>query len=133
MDDNSRITYRYVASVVLGVILFAFYFHPFVPYSQRMRSEHSSSLWSFMVIVLIAGFLLSLGLVRRHFRVPTCLLLTLFLANAILIVVDCIPDPTNHNLFPFEFAMIAVLTLPAYLGAWIAAVVDRFRARRIEA
>jgi hypothetical protein len=46
-----------------------------------------------------------------------------------MIVVDCIPDPTNHNLFPFEFMMIAVLTLPAYFGALLAAAVDRFRAR----
>jgi hypothetical protein len=79
--------------------------------------------------VLIGGFLLSLGLQRRRFWVPTCLLLALFVADAILIVIDWIPDPTSHNLFPFEFLGIAVVTLPAYVGALIAAAVDRFRAR----
>jgi uncharacterized membrane protein YhaH (DUF805 family) len=82
--------------------------------------------------MLIGGFLLSLGIARRRFWVCTCLLLTLFVAHTILIVVDCIPDPTNHNLFPFEYAMIAVLTLPAYFGAIIAAAVDRFRPREIK-
>ena len=125
--------YRYVASSILGVILFVFYFWRFLPYSERMRPGHSPSWWSFMVIVLIGGFLLSLGLGRRRFWVPSCLLLTLFVANTIMIVVDCIPDPTNHNLFPFEFLIIAVLTLPAYFGAMIAAAVDRFRSRRVAA
>ena len=122
-------TYRHALSAVLGVILFLFYFWRFLPYSQRERPEHSPNWWSFLIIMLIGGFLLSLGLTRHRFWVPTCLLLALFVANTIMIVVDCIPDPTNHNLFPFEFMMIAVLTLPAYFGALIAAAVDRFRAR----
>ena len=121
--------YRYISSAVLGVILFLFYFWRFLPYSQRLRPDHAPNWWSFLIIVLIGGFLLSVGLTRYRFWVPTCLLLTLFVANAIMIVVDCIPDPTNHNLFPFEFLMIAILTLPAYLGAFIAAVVDRYRSR----
>jgi uncharacterized membrane protein YhaH (DUF805 family) len=119
--------YRYVASAVLGVILFVFYFWSFLPYSQRMRPEHSPNWWSFLIIMLIGGFLLTFGMGRRRFWVCTCLLLTLFVANTILIVVDCIPDATNHNLAPFEFVMIAVLTLPCYLGALIATAVDRFR------
>jgi hypothetical protein len=122
-------TYRHVASAVLGLILFLFYFWRFLPYSQRERPEHSPNWWSFLIIMLISGFLLGLGMARHRFWVPTCLLLALFVANTIMIVVDCIPDPTNHNLFPFEFMMIAVLTLPAYFGALIAAAVDRFRAR----
>jgi hypothetical protein len=126
-------TYRHVASAVLGMILFVFYFWRFLPYSQRLRPEHSPNWWSFLIIVLIGGFLLSLGLTRRRFWVPTCLLLTLFVANAIMIVIDCIPDPTNHNLFPFEFLIIAVLTVPAYFGAFIAAAVDRVRGHGMKA
>jgi hypothetical protein len=131
--DKSDMTYRHVASVLLGVALFLFYFQPFLPYSQRMRSGHSPNWWWYLIIELIGGFLLSLGVTRRRFSVPTCLLLTLFVANAILIVADWTIDATDHNLFPFEFLLIAVATLPAYVGAFIAAAVDRFRERAMQA
>jgi uncharacterized membrane protein YphA (DoxX/SURF4 family) len=124
-------TYRHVASAILGVVLFLFYFQPFLPYSQR--AQHSPNWWPFLIIVTIGGFLLSLGLARRRFSVPTCLLLTLFIANAILIVVDWTTDATDHNLFPFEFIFIALLTLPAYFGALVASAIDRFRAREVKA
>ncbi len=122
-------TYRCVASAVLGVILYLFYFWRFLPYSQRDRPEHQPNWWSFMIILLVAGLVLTLGARRGRFWIPTCLLLTLFAANIVMIVVDCIPDPTNHNLWPFEFVMITVLAIPAYIGACAAAGIDRFRAR----
>ena len=125
-------TYRHVASAILGVVLFLFYFQPFLSFSQRL--QHSPNLWPFLIIVLIGGFLLSLGLApRRFWVVPTCLLLTLFAANAILIVVDEITGAGDHNLFPFEFILIALMTLPAYFGAIIAAAVDWFRSRGMKA
>ena len=123
-------TYRHVASAILGMALFLFYFQPFLPYSKRS----GPNLWPFLIIVFIGGFLLSLGLARRRFWVPTCLLLTLFAGNFILIVVDSITDAfERHNLLPFEFIFIALLTLPAYFGALIAAAIDRFRAREMKA
>jgi hypothetical protein len=133
IPSNSGMAYRYVASAILGVVLFLLYFQPFLPYSQR--PELSPKWWLFPVIVLIGGFLLSLGLaLRRFWIVPTCLLLTLFTANVILIVVDTITDTIDHhNLAPFEFIFIALLTLPAYFGALIAAAVDLFRARGMKA
>jgi hypothetical protein len=125
-------TYRRVASAILGVILFLLYFQPFLPYSQR--PELSPKWWLFPMIVFIGGFLLSLGLARRYFWIaPTCLLLTLFAANVIMIMIDTITDTFDrHNLAPLEFIFITLLTLPAYVGASIAAAIDWFRARRIQ-
>ncbi|WP_128913239.1 hypothetical protein [Granulicella sibirica] len=123
----SDMSFRYVASVIAGAVLFLYFFQPFLPYSQR--SQSSLNWWPFAVAALICGFLLSLGLRRRRFWVPTCLLLTLFAANAVLIVVDSITRAADHNLFPIEFLFIALLTSPAYLGALLGAAVDRFRAR----
>lgn len=128
IPSNSGMTYRCVASAVLGVVLFLIYFTPFLPYSQRV--EHSPNLRPFLIIVLIGGFLLSLGLApRRFWIVPTCLLLTLVAGNAILIVGDTITGAVDHNLFPFEFAFITLMTIPAYFGALIAAAIDWFRTR----
>jgi hypothetical protein len=133
IPSSSGMAYRYMVSAILGVALFLFYFQPFLPYSQR--PELSPKWWLFPVIVLIGGFLLSLGLApRRFWIVPTCLLLTLFAANVILIVVDSFTEAFDrHNLAPIEFILIALLTLPAYLGALIAAAVGWFRARGVEA
>jgi hypothetical protein len=121
---------RCAASAIVGAVLFLFYFQPFLPYSHR--SQFSSHWWPFPVISLICGFLLSLGLPRRRFWVPTCLLLTLFAANAILIVVDFITGAVDHNLFPIEFLFIALLASPAYFGALLGAAVDWFRGRGLK-
>ena len=121
--------YRYLASAILGLILFAIYIWRFLPYSERMRPEHAVSWWPFLAVLFIAGLALTLGVARGRFRVCNCLLLTMFAANIVLIVIDCIPDRTNHNLMPFEFLFIAVLTLPMYLGAALAAGIGRLRGR----
>ena len=106
------------------MVLFLIYFQPFLPYPER--EQHYPRLWLFPVVTLIGGFLLSLGAGKRRFLVPTCLLLTLFTANAGLIVIDLILG-TDHNLFPIEFIFIALFTLPAYVGAFLAAAIDRSR------
>jgi hypothetical protein len=80
--------------------------------------------------VLIGGFLLSLGMARDRFMVPTCLLLTLFAADVLLAIADSFTETVaRHNLLPIEFIGIALVTLPAFLGSFIAAAVDRFKAR----
>jgi hypothetical protein len=93
-------SYRYAASAIVGAVLFLFYFQPFLPYSQL--SQFSSHWWPFPVTAMICGFLLSLGLTRRRFWVPSCLLLTPFAANAILIVVDSVTALSITICFPLS-------------------------------
>lgn len=119
--------YRYLTSASVGVVLFLFFFQPFRPYSHR--SQFSLGWWPFPVAALLCGFLLSLGVTRRRFWVPTCLLLTLFAANAGLIVSDFISGAADHNLFPIEFLFITILASPAYVGASLSAGVDWLRAQ----
>ena len=123
-------SYRYAASAIVGAVLFLFYFQPFLPYSQR--NQFSPHWWPFPVTALICGFLLSLGLTSRRFWGPTCLLLTLLAAYAVLIVADSVIGAIDHNLFPIEFMFIALLTSPAYLGALLGAAIDRFRSRGLK-
>jgi hypothetical protein len=50
-----------------------------------------------------------------------------FAAHICLVVADCASDPTNHNLWPFEFVFLAVMTSPAFLGAGISGLIQRMR------
>ncbi len=45
--------------------------------------------------------------------------------NAINIIHDWTFDPTDHNLFPFEFAILAFVSLPALLGAFLGSKIGR--------
>jgi hypothetical protein len=122
--------FRYVTSASVGMAWFLLFFQPFLPYSHR--SQFSLRWWPFPVAALLCGFLLSLGLTRRRFWVPTCLLLTLFAANAILIAAGSLSGAVDHNLFPIEFLFIALLASPAYFGALLGAAVDWLKARALK-
>jgi hypothetical protein len=43
------------------------------------------------------------------------------IANAMVIAGDWKVDPTDHNLLPFEFVILAVLASPSLAGAWLGA------------
>ncbi len=45
------------------------------------------------------------------------------------IVFDCIQDPTNHNLWPVEVMVTAVVAFPS---AWVGALVGSFLKNRIQ-
>lgn len=45
--------------------------------------------------------------------------------NAINIIRDWTIDSTSHNLFPFEFAMLAFVSLPALPGAFLGSRIGR--------
>jgi len=117
--------WRLAMAVMIGVMFDAVFFWRFQPYSSRGRDI----LPGFMlpVLALVAGLLLTLGMEGRKRVVPLAMLGGFFAANACLIVADCWNDPTNHNLWPFEFAIIVVATSPAFLGAGVSALIERVR------
>jgi hypothetical protein len=119
--------WRLAVAVVIGVLFDALFYWRFQPYSAR-NSQHDV-LPGFMLPVLafVAGLLLTLGMEGRKRLVPLALVGGFFAANACLIVADCRDDPTNHNLWPFEFVIIVVMTSPAWLGAGIGALIERMR------
>jgi hypothetical protein len=119
--------WRLAVAVVIGVLFDAVFYWRFQPYSTR--NSHHNVLPGFMLPVLafIAGLLLSLGMEGRKRMVPLALVGGFFAANACLIVADCWDDPTNHNLWPFEFVIIVAMTAPAWLGAGISVLIERMR------
>jgi hypothetical protein len=119
--------WRLSAAVVIGVLFEAVFFWQFQPYSSR--NSHHDILPEFMLPLLAfaAGLLLTLGMESRKRVVPLAMIGGFFAANACLIVADCWNDPTNHNLWPFEFVIIVAVTSPAFLGAGVSGLIQKIR------
>jgi hypothetical protein len=116
---------RYACAVFLGVLFDCIFFWKFQPYTTR---EHGPDLlpWYLLpIFTFLAGLFLTIALDGKKRWIPVAIFGGFCAANACLIVADCSADPTNHNLWPFEFVMIADATAPAFLGAGISVLIDR--------
>jgi hypothetical protein len=119
--------WRLAVAVVIGVLFDAVFFWRFQPYSSR-ESHHDVLPWfARPILAFFVGLLLTLGMEGKKRLVPLALVGGFFAANACLIVTDCWSDPTNHNLWPFEFVMILAGTSPAFLGAGVSVLIERMR------
>jgi cell division protein FtsW (lipid II flippase) len=121
--------WRYVAAVFAGVAFHVVFIWKFLPYTPRESAPGLLPGYWLPIFAFVLGLLLTLSLKGKKRWIPTVMLGACFLANACLIVSDCAEDPTNHNLWPFEFVIIAVAMAPAYLGAGISSLVDRVRSK----
>ena len=99
----------------------------FLPYSARNQYLGGHPEWAYLhlAISLAAGFLLTLGIRTSRYWVGHSMLATAFVAHAVLVAFDTAIDPTDHNLLPFEFVMIAIYVSPAYLGAFLSRLIWR--------
>jgi hypothetical protein len=108
--------WRYAGAVFMGVIFDAVFFWKFRPYAAR---EHGPDLlpWYLLpILTFLAGLLLTVAFDGRKRWIPVAMLGGFCAANACLIAADCSADPTNHNLWPFKFVLIAVAAAPAGRG-----------------
>jgi hypothetical protein len=105
-----------IAAALAGLVLYTVFFDPFLTYSQRNRVGVN---WlAFAVRAFVAG--IALGIIARAhpFRASMCMIGTICIVHVVRIVIDWSSDPTAHNLFPFEFALILFCgALPALTGA----------------
>lgn len=103
----------------LGVVFHAVTFEVWSPYGHRAEATYRP------VLALAICFLFIAPMVLTYWRrlpvktAPTAILLGMCLSNALLILWDTRDDPTNHNLWPFEFVGILLLSAPAYLGSLV--------------
>lgn len=123
----SSIEWRCAVAVVIGVALEALFIWRFLPYAQREAHHGLLPFYALPVLAFVAGLVLTLGLHQNEHLIPFSLVGGFCAANACLILVDCWHDPTNHNLWPFEFLMICVLTTPAFMGAGVSSLLHRQR------
>ncbi len=123
----SSLELRCAVAVIVGVFFDAVYFWRFMPYSHRNATQGWLPYYTLPILAFTAGLALTIGLEKRRRLIPIALVGGFCAANAFLIIIDCWNDPTNHNLWPFEFLMIMVLTVPAFLGAGLSRIFERFR------
>lgn len=119
--------WRLVAAALAGVLCDAVFFWKFQSYSVREHGPDLLPVWCLPIVTFSFGLLLTLAARGRKRLIPLAMFGGFCAAHACLIVADCLPDPTNHNLWPFEFVIIAVATLPAAVGAGISALIGRAR------
>jgi hypothetical protein len=118
---------RYAGAVFIGVIFDAVFFWKFQPYATRERGPDLLPWYLLPILAFLAGLFLTMALDGKKRWIPVAMFGGFSAANACLIVVDCSADPTNHNLWPFEFVLIAAATAPAFLGAGISHLIGRVR------
>jgi hypothetical protein len=70
---------------------------------------------------------LALGTAQpRRWLLLACLAVSLPpLLNTVNIIGDWTVDPTDHNLFPFEFAILAFISFPVLAGAFLGSKIKR--------
>jgi hypothetical protein len=116
---------RCIAAAITGVILHVMIFHPWIPYSHR--ESMLPGVWPMAIAFTLAGLILTLGTTERRGLICMCIVAGMFVGNATLCAYDWASDPTTHNLFPFEFAMIAFAIVPATCGAFLSHLAGRLR------
>jgi len=126
----SRVEWRYAGAVFTGVIFDAVFFWRFQPYSAREHGPGPLPGYFLPILAFVAALLLTLALESKKLLVPLAMIGGFFAANAGLIVADCAGDPTNHNLWPFEFVIIVIATAPAFLGAGVSVLIDRAQQKK---
>ena len=114
---------RLVGALVAGAALYCVAYHPWLPYSARERSMQGTDFLLLVLGGIATGLACAWGSRRNRIPAAAAFLAGLWAANAIVIAADWRIDPTDHNLFPFEFVMLGFLALPvlaaAWLGAWL--------------
>lgn len=96
------------------------YGHPLIPWFAKVFANihFTPTLWSMAVLGFFLGYAQP-----RPWALSCCLTVVLpLLLHAANVLHDWTIDPTSHNLFPFEFAVLFVLGMPVVVGGWAGSV-----------
>lgn len=107
-----------------GVLLWAIFFWKFLPYDVRDRSD-LLPWWTLPCLTFLVALLLTWPRAQHRILIPFALLGGFLAPHAVLVVVDCWHDPTNHNLLPFEVAIVIAATLPAFIATGLSMALRR--------
>lgn len=82
------------------------------------------SIWSFGLL-LLSGFGVKLWSKLSGWKIG----LTTMALFPIMVIFEMIVDSSSHNLFPFEFILYAVYSVPAMIGAYLAQGINKVLGR----
>ncbi len=119
---------RKVVATLLGAIAYTATLWRFLSYTERNRLP-ITTYQTFALALFAIGFAVALGAGKSRYRTAACAILGAFLVHATVIALDWRLDPTDHNLFPFEFLILAFAATPVFLGAALAHFGDSARKR----
>ena len=115
-----------MAAFVLGTVTYFRVLYRGLSYTERNRMSSTSYL-VYAGLVLVLGFFLTLRLKHARYRIATWMIAVACVGQMVVINWDGRLDPTNHNLLPLEFIVLAVVTSPAYLGIALGNALGRLR------
>ena len=121
--------HRYLIAFGAGVLAYLSTLYRFLSYSERNRLP-ASTYEVFATLTLIGVFLVTLGMRTGRYRTVSLILVGIALAHLVVLIVDVGQDATTHNLLPFEFVILWVMALPAYVGAAVSHLVGRLTNKR---
>ena len=114
---------RGLASYVLPPLLFPdaspkeVYGHPLIPWFAMAYGRFR--LWPTMCPLFVVGAFAGAVQPSRWLLLGLLTISLPPILHAINVTHDIIADPTSHNLFPFEFAIIGFTLVPALAGAFL--------------
>jgi hypothetical protein len=114
-----------IVALAAGATAYLTVMYRFQTYTQR-NNLPATTYELFAACLFLLGFGIGLVAVFRA-KAATFLIIGVWAAHAVIIGVDLQEDPSNHNLLPFEFIYLFVLSSPAYLGALLSRLVKRPR------
>jgi hypothetical protein len=119
-----------VTSVALlgmsSIVLPVFFLKDVKPYDSPLfplirTGIEGMSIWS-PIFLILSGFIVKIFSDVRGW-IMGLMSMVLFPLAAIC---EMIADPSSHNMFPLEFIMYGLLTIPAIIGAYSASFIRRF-------
>lgn len=118
IPQNTSITAARWYPALLGLIIGAITLWP-MSYTTLNNSTSGIALgWA--IFCLIAGLYLGATSDRPLSTLALSVCGGVAIAQVVRIIVDCTIDPTNHNLWPFEFVFMMICCFPsALVGAWV--------------
>lgn len=108
--------WRLLAAAAVGVFADLFAMGDAYAYASRMRGLHAVALWGALAALLAVPVVLNFG--EKHtLRITAAVWAGMLVPHTLVLIREISADPTSHNLWPFEYALLCLFAVPALLGA----------------
>ncbi len=117
LTNNGKIVYGILGTLLCGIPLWMVDYHHYQLNSIYFKASCAG--FGFIALLLVILSKYTTKKVFLYAAIPHVA------AILIKVIIDCIPDPTNHNLWPFEIGMAVVFDLAIFLPVWVVRILIR--------